>query len=260
MMLKFDKYQGAGNDFIVIDGRKTDQKLFNELYVKHLCDRHFGIGADGLILLLHSSRYDFKMKYFNSDGKEGSMCGNGGRCIVAYAKKHEFIKDKCIFEGIDGIHEAIITEESIVSLKMSDVDKIRLLEDGMLIETGSRHFVKEVKSLENLDVFNIGRKIRHDPRFGSDGTNVNFIEPAREELKIRTFERGVEDETLACGTGAVAAAISLYLSGKTDKKKLIVHARGGSLKVHFTPKVNNSFENIWLTGPAMFVFEGEIKL
>ncbi len=260
MMLNFDKYQGAGNDFILIDARKIREKIFTVNIVNHLCNRNYGIGADGLILLMNSETADFRMKYFNSDGREGSMCGNGGRCIVAFAKAHGIITRITTFEGIDGIHQAEIMADGDVRLKMNDVEDITEFEDGLFIQTGSPHFVKIVKSVDDVDVFNTGRTIRKQPRFGVNGTNVNFLEYRKEKLFLRTFERGVENETLACGTGAVAAAISAYSMGKTDKNSCFLQARGGNLKVEFTAEKNHTFRNIWLTGPAEYVFSGKIEI
>ncbi len=260
MLLKFSKYQGAGNDFIIIDSRNLNKNLFNQLLVSKLCDRNFGIGADGLILLLESRKYDFRMKYFNSDGREGTMCGNGGRCIAAFANKLNIIDKNGLFEGIDGLHEAKILENNIVSLKMSDVNAVSKMEDGLLIETGSRHFVMQVEDVNKIKVFTEGRQIRYQDRFGEEGTNVNFIEEENNGLKIRTYERGVENETLACGTGAVAAAIFSHITKGYDKFSYNVHARGGNLQVDFTPRSKYVFENIWLTGPATFVFEGIIEI
>lgn len=262
MMLNFDKYQGAGNDFVIIDAREieNEENIFTENTVNQICNRYFGIGADGLILLLESEKYDFRMKYFNSDGKEGSMCGNGGRCIVAFSKAHKIIGNETDFEGIDGIHTARILDDGNVSLKMTDVDSIKKFKDGLLLETGSPHFVIPVDSVDDVDVFNTGEKIRHEQRFGKKGVNVNFVEYRKQDLKIRTFERGVENETLACGTGAVAAAISAYFFGNTDKNSCFLRARGGNLKVDFTAEDKKSFRNIWLTGPAEFVFNGKISI
>lgn len=262
MMLSFDKYQGAGNDFIIIDARNIEEEeiTFTEKTVNKLCDRNFGIGADGLILLLESEKFNFRMKYFNSDGKEGSMCGNGGRCIVAFAKAHKIIGNETDFEGIDGMHTARILDDENISLKMTNVNTIKEFEDGLLLETGSPHFVIPVDSVDDVDVFKTGKKIRHEQRFGKKGVNVNFVEYRKQDLKIRTFERGVENETLACGTGAVAAAISAYFNGNTDKSSCLLHARGGNLKVDFTAADKITFHNVWLTGPAEFVFEGKISI
>jgi diaminopimelate epimerase len=258
MEISFKKYHGTGNDFIMIDARKLDESKFLKENVKFLCNRHTGIGADGLILLSNSEKYDFRMKYFNSDGNEGTMCGNGGRCITAFAKSLGIIKDSATFEGIDGLHEARFLKDKIISLKMIDVNKVEKLEDGYLLDTGSRHFVVLSENIENIDVYNVGKEIRYQNRFGKEGTNVNFIEIHDSGVKIRTYERGVENETLSCGTGTVAAAISAYTESESDKISFKIFALGGELKVEFQPQPVTRFENIWLTGPIEYVFEGKI--
>jgi diaminopimelate epimerase len=259
MAIKFFKYHGAGNDFIMIDSRDLDDSLFTEKMVAMLCNRHLGIGADGLILLMNDDKVDFRMKYFNSDGLEGTMCGNGGRCITAFSRRLGIIKDKAIFTGIDGLHKSYINEEGIVNLKMIDVNDIKVLSDGYLIDTGSMHFVTFRSDIHSLDVYKEGKEIRHQARFGVKGTNVNFVHLISEnEFKMRTYERGVENETLACGTGSVASAISAYLKKNTDKTSYLVHAPGGDLQVKFKPSGHESFKDVWLQGPAEFVFSGEI--
>jgi len=260
MEIKFHKYHGTGNDFIIIDSRSINEDFFDTPKVKSLCDRHFGVGADGLILLLSSKDGDFHMKYFNSDGKEGTMCGNGGRCISAFAKRKGLIEGEANFSGIDGQHKACVNDDNTISLKMINVTSVKALKDGDLIETGSRHFVQHHENIENIDVYREGGKIRHEHRFGSEGTNVNFIKPTDLGINIRTFERGVENETLSCGTGAVAAAISAYHIQPTDKISYKVFTRGGELEVKFTPNSDGSFSDVWLKGPAEYVFEGRIDL
>jgi diaminopimelate epimerase len=259
MVSEFYKYHGAGNDFVVFDCRKSDEFFFNQKRVAFLCDRHLGIGADGMILLLNDKDSEFRMKYFNSDGKEGSMCGNGGRCITAFARDLGMMNETVSFRGIDGLHYARILGPDRISLKMIDVDGVKVLEDGYLVETGSTHFVTYRKNIAELDVFTEGREIRHQSRFGNKGTNVNFVESVSENVfKIRTFERGVENETLACGTGSVASAISSYYREKPDKSSYTIEARGGTLFVRFIPQEDGSFTDIWLEGPVKFVFKGEI--
>ncbi len=260
MTIQFTKYHGTGNDFIMIDARAFIATIFTEEFVRELCDRHLGIGADGLILLMKDAQLDFRMKYFNSNGREGTMCGNGGRCITAFAKNLGIIKEKAVFCGIDGLHESVINENGHISLKMIDVNDIKVLDDGFLIDTGSMHFVSFHKDLSSLDVYSEGKEIRHQARFGSEGTNVNFVQIISDhELKIRTYERGVENETLSCGTGSVAAAISAYLRTNTDKNSYLIHAPGGDLNVSFNSANREYFTNIWLKGPAEFVFKGEIE-
>ncbi|MCF8381480.1 MAG: diaminopimelate epimerase [Bacteroidales bacterium] len=261
MLIPFFKYHGAGNDFIMIDARKFVISDFSEKVVNFLCDRHFGIGSDGLILLTESDKADFRMIYFNSDGKEGTMCGNGGRCITAFAEKLGLVKESTEFLGIDGLHQAKILGGGQYSIKMIDVINVDRMADGYLINTGSKHFVKFKQDLELIDVYNDGRLIRHQGRFGEDGTNVNFIEYTNDnKISIRTFERGVENETLACGTGSVAAAITTHLNYPSESKSYIINARGGQLKVEFEVEEGVKFSNIWLSGPVEFVFAGEIEL
>jgi diaminopimelate epimerase len=259
MPLEFYKYHGAGNDFIMIDSRQTDETIFNQKLVEQLCDRHLGIGADGLILLLSDKSADFRMKYFNSDGYEGSMCGNGGRCIAAFARDLGMIKDKTSFSGIDGLHDAVFTGNDSVKLKMIDVATVDELHDGFLINTGSPHFVTFRENTDEIDVYSQGKEIRHQSRFDTSGANVNFVQTiSKNSFKIRTFERGVENETLACGTGSVASAISSYLKEKPDNCSYTIHAPGGILFVRFTPLTNGGFADVWLEGPVKFVFKGEL--
>jgi len=259
--LEFFKYHGAGNDFVMFDCRIPGESAFTTELVKFLCDRHIGIGADGLILLLNDDDAQFRMKYFNSDGKEGTMCGNGGRCIVEFAKDLGLINETANFKGIDGLHKAIIKSKGIISLQMIDVKEVEILEDGYFLNTGSPHFVTFRENVSSLNVFEEGRAIRHQPRFGKTGSNVNFVQTAGDNYFImRTFERGVENETLACGTGTVASAISSYIHKKTDKSSYTIDAPGGTLKVSFTPHENGTYSDVWLEGPVKFVFKGEILI
>jgi diaminopimelate epimerase len=258
MNITFNKYQGAGNDFIIIDNRKglinpDDIKLINKL-----CDRRFGIGADGLILVSDITNGDFEMKYFNSDGKLGSMCGNGGRCVAHFSKKSGIAGDKQKFLAFDGIHEASINQD-IVRLQMADVNDYKIINGNYFLNTGSPHYVVFTEGVEKLDVSTKGRELRWAPEFAPGGTNVNFAEIINDTLFLRTFERGVEEETLACGTGITASAIASVLSGRFVSAPVKVKARGGDLKVEFDVK-DGKVSNIWLTGPATFVFEGEIKI
>ncbi len=259
MEIHFYKYQGTGNDFVMIDNRdnhfpKNDMQLINKL-----CDRRFGIGADGLILLENSDTFDFKMIYFNADGNEGSMCGNGGRCLVAFANRLSVIDTKATFDAIDGLHHATF-DNGIVSLQMIDVLTIDEFDSHSFLDTGSPHHVEFVSDVSEVDVINEGRKIRNGAPYFEEGTNVNFTEQVGgNAIKVRTYERGVEGETLSCGTGVTAAAIASYVSGKVTGNNIDISAVGGKLAVRFDNS-NGVFKNVFLTGPATFVFEGTFKI
>ncbi|MDX1912623.1 MAG: diaminopimelate epimerase [Saprospiraceae bacterium] len=265
--MKFWKYQGAGNDFIMLDQR--DQQLLGRqdtALIEKLCHRRFGIGADGLILLQSATNYDFEMIYFNADGRESTMCGNGGRCIAAFARHLGFIAEHGRFLAIDGPHEAKVVPKNELSawveLKMSDVTMVGQHSDAFVLNTGSPHFVRFVDHLDQLDVFAEGRAIRYGEPWKQEGINVNFVEKSGDTLRIRTYERGVEDETLACGTGVTAAALAahlLYSPGKSTAE-IAVKARGGDLSVRYVAHSDGHFSDIWLCGPAVQVFEGEIHL
>ena len=259
MKIHFYKYQGAGNDFVMIDDRNHSFAQEPQL-IKQICGRHFGIGADGLILLQNDEKSDFKMVYFNSDGNESSMCGNGGRCIVKFAKELGIIKNQTKFKAIDGIHEALITND-LVELKMANVSEVQIFENHYFLNTGSPHHVEFVEDLSKIDVKNYGKKIRFGAPYFDEGTNVNFVQVMdNQSLLIRTYERGVEDETLACGTGITAAVIAGFESGKLNSGEINIAAKGGNLNVKFEKNESGGYENIWLTGPAEKVFEGEIEL
>lgn len=260
MEIKFYKYQGTGNDFIMIDNRSNSISLTNE-QVAFLCHRRFGIGADGLILLESEPGFDFRMVYYNSDGNQSSMCGNGGRCITAFAKDLGLIAGKALFSATDGAHEATIDENNRVSLKMQDVKTMELGDDYFYLNTGSPHYVKLVEDIENFDVFNEGRKIRYNERFKEEGTNVNFIEQQNEDIFVRTYERGVEDETYSCGTGVTAAALVAAVKGiSSGKNNCLIKTKGGALEVNFDKVLEQNFYNIWLKGPAVSVFKGSINI
>lgn len=257
--MKFYKYQGTGNDFVMVDQRETQHLTRQDTgKIARLCDRRFGIGADGLILLQKHPDYDFEMIYFNADGRESSMCGNGGRCIVAFAKQLGIITDRARFLAIDGKHEALIRPDGWVELKMVDVPEVESGTDFFYLNTGSPHYVTFVEDVETFDVVGEGRAIRNSARFAEMGTNVNFVQPDTNGITVATYERGVEDETLSCGTGVTAAAIAWYLQAE-DKQhtRIPIRAKGGSLEVRLEPAARG-FRNIWLCGPAEFVFWGEI--
>lgn len=265
--MKFWKYQGAGNDFVMLDQRK--QAIISRqdtALIEHLCHRRFGIGADGLILLQSVAAYDFEMIYFNADGRESTMCGNGGRCIAAFARHLGLITDHCRFLAIDGPHEAKVVPKNDfsawVELKMSDVAMVSHHADAFVLNTGSPHYVRFVEHLDQVDVFAEGRAVRYGEPWKQEGINVNFVEKSGDVLHIRTYERGVEDETLACGTGVTAAALAAHLldnPGKNDAE-IAVKARGGDLSVRYVAHPGGHFSDIWLCGPAVQVFEGEIHL
>jgi diaminopimelate epimerase len=260
MILTFSKYHGTGNDFILVDDRTKTFPADNAELIAHLCDRRFGIGADGLMLLRKHPSYDFEMVYFNSDGKYGSMCGNGGRCISRFATDiGATTKDHVQFIASDGPHEAIIGKNT-VKLKMADVNDIETGEGYFYLNTGSPHYVKFELNVPELDVYSRGRKVRYSDRFAKEGTNVNFAEAGPEGIFVRTYERGVEDETFSCGTGVTASALVASLIGVAGAgKSCKVKTRGGNLLVHFE-RTEHGFKNIWLEGPATYVFKGEIGL
>ena len=256
MIIPFNKYQGAGNDFIIIDNRNALINPDDLEIINKLCDRRFGIGADGLILISDHKQADFEMKYFNSDGKPGSMCGNGGRCTAHVALKWKIAGRAQKFMAFDGIHEAYV-DDDIVRLQMSDVNDYSLIGNNYFINTGSPHYIVFTDDADKLDVFEEGKKLRWSPLFAPGGTNVDFVEVVDNGLYVRTFERGVEDETLACGTGITASAIASVLAGHFDTNSVNVRARGGNLKVELKIR-DKKVTDIWLTGPATFVFEGVI--
>lgn len=252
----FYKYQGAGNDFVMIDDR---EKTFNPTkeYIEQLCHRRFGIGADGLILL-HIQQGVPTMKYFNSDGNEGSMCGNGGRCFVRFCFDLGLYNNTFEFDAVDGRHEAIIQLDNTISLKMQDVKHIEQDEDAFVLDTGSPHYCTFAKDITHVDVKKMGAEIRYSKRFREKGINVNFVEMETNYLKIRTYERGVEDETYACGTGVTAAALSFfYMKKMYGENEIDVWAKGGKLRVRAQFQ-HNVFTNIWLNGGAEKVFEGVV--
>jgi len=258
--MQFYKYQGTGNDFILFDNRTGDIGL-TQAQIEQLCHRRFGIGADGLMLLNTHPELDFEMKYFNADGNPGSLCGNGSRCIIRFAHDLGIQKNKYIFLASDGPHEAELLSDNRISLHMNDVFQIQRTELGLFMNTGSPHLVKFVKTLNEVDIHADGKKLRHHPSFAPGGTNVNFVErttnPAH--IVVRTFERGVEDETYSCGTGVTACALAMAFTDQTIRDTTI-DTKGGALAVTYDTLDFIRFENIRLIGPAERVFQGEINL
>jgi len=254
--IKFYKYQGAGNDFILIDNRTGFFDGNNIDLIHRLCDRRFGIGADGLMLLQDKENFDFEMLYYNADGREGSMCGNGGRCIVAFARDLGIITHKADFLAVDGTHQATISENQ-VNLGMVDVSEINRDGDAYVLNTGSPHYVKMVEDLTHYPVYNAGSAIRNNETYKEKGINVNFVEKENNGYFVRTFERGVENETLACGTGATAAAIAMALQeNRTGALEVPIRVLGGQLSISFT-REGSYFKDVFLKGPADLVFEGK---
>lgn len=258
MKLHFYKYQGAGNDFILLDNRSGNINLTND-QVAFLCHRRFGIGADGLMLLEAGASADFKMVYYNSDGGESTMCGNGGRCMAAFAKKLSLVKDEVNFVAIDGPHKAHINKDGIISLHMQDVNGIDEYDGYCILNTGSPHYIKWVNDVMQSEVFSEGRGIRSQKEFQPKGINVNFVQRMNDKsLWVRTYERGVEDETLSCGTGVTAAAIAASES-QTGYFKIPIRTPGGELEVSFIKDTATSAKEVVLKGPAIFVYEGDIE-
>lgn len=258
MNIHFYKYHGAGNDFVIADNRDGKIQLSQE-QVAHLCHRHFGIGADGLMLLEHEDGYDFKMVYYNSDGNESTMCGNGGRCITAFAKKMGVIERETTFVAIDGPHHATVDDEELVHLGMKDVKGIDFRNEFTVLDTGSPHYVQWVDNADSVDVFRMGRNIRNEAEFKQEGINVNFVQLLENGIKVRTYERGVENETMSCGTGVTACAIATTQK-ETGQFSTIITTPGGELRVDFHKPSADSAEDVVLTGPAVLVFEGDITL
>lgn len=268
MQIHFHKYQATGNDFVLIDNRSTNRS-FSKEEIKKVCDRRFGVGADGLILIENTEEADFNMVYYNSDGSQ-SLCGNGCRSAVEFASSLGIIDKTTSFNAFDGLHKASILEDQTIRLKMSDVSGIKKLNDAYFIDTGSPHYVRFVKQLDELNVVESGRKVRNSDVFKPGGTNANFVELLpNNTIAVRTYERGVEDETLSCGTGVTAAAIAASLTGYSSP--IMVKVKGGSLAVEFkagepdtglaaSGNISATFVDIFLIGPAKMVFEGDLEL
>lgn len=254
MILTFYKYQGTGNDFVFVDNRAKTFPKDNVEIISKLCNRNFGVGADGVILIEENANTDFKMNYFNADGSQ-TFCGNGGRCAVAFAKKLGIIESKTTFNAFDGKHFAEINND-IVSLQMVDVNDIQIKKDSVFTYTGTQHHVELVKNLSDYPVFENGKKIRNS--YSEPGSNVNFVEQKNNTtFRVRTYEKGVENETLACGTGVTAVAVAMHKTKKTSASKINLLVEGGELEVSFTEE-NGIYKNVFLTGKATFVFSGTI--
>jgi diaminopimelate epimerase len=256
-MIHFHKYQGTGNDFILIDNREQQLQL-NKAQIAFLCHRRFGIGADGLMLLGQADGYDFTMTYYNADGGESTMCGNGGRCITAFAKELDLVKDKAFFRAIDGDHHAVIDEDGIVALEMKDVSGITHFPTHSILDTGSPHYVLWTADVDQTDVVGEGRRIRYSDAFMPAGINVNFAQQDGGLLRVRTYERGVEDETYSCGTGVTACAIAATKE-QSGTFRAQVETPGGVLFVSFDKPEAGEARNVVLTGPAQFVFTGQVE-
>jgi len=253
--MSFYKYHGTGNDFILFDNRNNEYSFSTE-QVAAMCHRRFGIGADGLMLLEHADGYDFRMVYYNSDGNESTMCGNGGRCIVAFAKMLGIVTNKASFMAIDGPHTALLEDNGIVHLHMQDVNQVDIREGYTILNTGSPHYIKWVSDVKATDVFNEGRAIRNLPEFAPGGINANFVEIKGDYLHVRTYERGVEDETYSCGTGVTAAAIAATCS-QTGSFSTRIITPGGELMVTFVKDTPGTAKDVVLSGPATFVYHGD---
>lgn len=259
MQIQFSKYQGTGNDFILLDNRDGRYSSLTQEQVAWLCHRRFGIGADGLMLVEQQVGVDFNMVYYNSDGRTSSMCGNGGRCITAFAKQLGIVQERTLFHAIDGLHDATI-QGNFVSLKMIDVKSIESYQGDYILHTGSPHYVKLVDDVHSIDVVAMGRQIRNSERFKEAGINVNFVEVRDESIVVRTYERGVEDETYSCGTGVVASSLVASSYRLDGAARVACSTLGGDLAVSYEGTTNEGFSNIWLHGKAEKVFEGVIEL
>ena len=260
MKIEFYKYQGTGNDFIIMDNRQNQVPALEEKQINILCDRRFGIGADGLILMTHEEGYDFGMKYYNADGYESSMCGNGGRCILKFAERLGIHKNMYRFLAADGEHEGEIEINGTVRLRMCNVDKVEVHSNHFIVNTGSPHYIKAVNDIMQLDVKKSGHTIRFGKDFVKDGINVNFVQSLSDDtIYVRTYERGVEDETLSCGTGVTASAL-ISAHNENGFNQVEVKTPGGNLSVEFDKLDEDHFENIWLSGSVEFVFKGEVQI
>lgn len=254
--IHFYKYQGTGNDFVIIDDRQNSFPQQDTALIQRLCHRKYGVGSDGLILLQSHASYDFEMVYFNADATT-SMCGNGSRCAVHLAHYLGMIDKSCTFYAEDGAHQASIDHQGLIHVHMVDVQGMEVLEGGYFLNTGTRHYVREVENLSDFDVFGEGQKIRYAATFAPGGTNASFVEIKEGQVRMRIYERGVEDETLSSGTGVTAVALTMAAL-KDLSSPVSVGTRGGQLQVAFKKKEDGSFTNIYMIGPATMVFEGTV--
>jgi diaminopimelate epimerase len=261
MNMPFSKYQGTGNDFILVDNRTNAFSAISQKEIERICDRRFSIGADGFMLLNQTDGYDFEMKYFNADGKAGSMCGNGGRCIARFAYDLGIRKSSFHFIASDGEHEAELdTGSNIINLKMKDVSGYQEVDGHFIIDTGSPHYIKFVSDAMDVDVVKDGTEIRYSEPFAKEGINVNFVEEKEsDEIIVRTYERGVEDETFSCGTGVTACAIVCH-HNDVGYNDVTVTTKGGKLVVKYDRSYDNKYSNIWLCGPAEKAFDGKVEV
>ncbi len=262
MIVPFYKYHGTGNDFVIVNQMLVGYlKNPSRDLVMNICRRRYGVGADGLIILQKSEFADFKMTYFNADGGISTMCGNGGRCLVHLARDLRLFDYECTFEAADGLHQATVSKDGMVSLRMNDVHGFHADNGRYIVDTGSPHMVVPKESVTEVDVFAEGKALRNEEPYKLEGINVNFVENNNAGIHVRTYERGVEDETLSCGTGVTACALmaSEIYDDKRDLRDMLVETTGGRLKVNFA-KAGQSFTDIWLTGPAVKVFEGQLTL
>jgi diaminopimelate epimerase len=257
MNLHFSKYQATGNDFVLVDNREL-KHAFSVAEIEKICDRRFGVGGDGLILIENDAYSDFKMVYYNSDGSQ-SLCGNGCRSAIDFASHLGLIKDKTTFSAFDGLHQGHRLPSGIIHLQMADVHEVKRMGENYFINTGSPHVVKFVSDIKNYPVIDEGRSIRYSENFKPAGTNANFAElKENNTISLRTYERGVEDETFSCGTGATAAALAASLHGYTSP--VSIEVRGGHLSVEFKTSHTDTFHDIFLIGPAKMVFQGQMEL
>ncbi|MGB0254799.1 MAG: diaminopimelate epimerase [Flavobacteriaceae bacterium] len=259
MLFPFVKYQGTGNDFVLIDNREANFPIANHEAIAQLCHRNFGIGADGFICIESDDTSDFYMRYFNADGHEGSLCGNGSRCAIHYAKTLGLTTEKVVFTAADGVHHAQFINNEI-ALELHDVSQWERHENAIFLNTGSPHHMVFVDDVDVVDVATVGQEIAHGAPYFSDGTNVNFVQQLNDNtIKVRTYERGVEAETLSCGTGVTAAALAMHISEKSTSEKIYIQTLGGKLSVSFSP-TQNGYTAITLQGPAAPVFTGNWEI